>query len=120
MASGPEVAEVKLKYRKAIIEFNNVGNGLETKSINLDGNLALKGRLIGFAICGKNKKWQWAQAKIVSENKIKVWNEDIKKPMAVRYAWSNFPICNLYNSVGLPAVPFRTDDFPPVNVKSNN
>jgi hypothetical protein len=42
-----------------------------------------------------------------------VWHPDVECPVAVRYGWDNFPLCNLFNSEGLPASPFRTDTFPP-------
>jgi sialate O-acetylesterase len=41
-----------------------------------------------------------------------VWSADVPAPVAVRYAWADNPVCNLYNGAGLPAAPFRTDDFP--------
>ncbi len=65
--------------------------------------------LEGFAICGENKKWVWASAKIEG-NDVIVWSPDVPKPVAVRYAWADNPTCNLYNGAGLPAAPFRTDN----------
>lgn len=67
--------------------------------------------LEGFAICGADRKWTWAQAKIDGDAVV-VWSPDVPAPIAVRYAWSNNPNVNLYNADGLPAGPFRTDDFP--------
>ena len=52
----------------------------------------------------------WADAKIEG-NKVIVSNPDINEPIAVRYAWANNPVCNLYNKEELPASPFRTDDW---------
>lgn len=43
--------------------------------------------------------------------KIPVWNEAAAAPVAVRYAWADFPVCSLYNREGLPAYPFRTDSW---------
>ena len=40
------------------------------------------------------------------------------QPVAVRYGWANNPVCNLYNKEGLPASPFRTDDWPGVTANS--
>lgn len=65
----------------------------------------------GFAVCGADKKWVWANARI-SDNRVAVWSDQVAEPVAVRYAWADNPTCNLYNAAGLPAVPFRTDDFP--------
>lgn len=71
----------------------------------------------GFAICGEDKLWKWAQAKI-DGNEIVVSSPDVPKPIAVRYAWADNPICNLYNRAGLPAGPFRTDSFTSVTEKN--
>ncbi len=64
----------------------------------------------GFAICGEDKKWVWAEAKIVGDTVV-VWSGQVPNPVAVRYAWADNPTCNLYNEAGLPAAPFRTDEF---------
>lgn len=66
--------------------------------------------LQGFLICGENRKWAWADAKIEG-NDVVVWSSKVPQPIAVRYAWDNNPTCNLYNGAGLPAGPFRTDSF---------
>lgn len=65
----------------------------------------------GFAICGADKKWVWAEARI-SGDQVIVWSDRIPEPIAVRYGWADNPTCNLYNGAGFPASPFRTDDFP--------
>jgi len=67
--------------------------------------------LEGFAICGGDRNWVWADAKIDGDS-VLVWSDKVKNPAAVRYAWADNPTCNLYNAAGLPASPFRTDDFP--------
>ncbi|MEO6846506.1 MAG: sialate O-acetylesterase [Chthoniobacterales bacterium] len=69
------------------------------------------GELEGFALCGADKKWFWADAKVQGDSVI-VWSDKVPAPIAVRYAWVANPTVNLYNSAGLPAAPFRTDDFP--------
>jgi sialate O-acetylesterase len=71
------------------------------------------GPLKGFAIAGEDHKFVWAEARIEG-NDVVVWNKDVTKPVAVRYAWADNPICNLYNKAGLPASPFRTDTWPGV------
>lgn len=67
--------------------------------------------LEGFAICGEDRNWVWADAKIDGDT-VLVWSETVTAPVAVRYGWADNPTCNLYNEAGLPASPFRTDDFP--------
>jgi sialate O-acetylesterase len=65
----------------------------------------------GFQICGADHKWVWADAKIDGDS-VLVSSPEVSSPAAVRYAWADNPTCNLYNGAGLPAGPFRTDDFP--------
>ena len=67
--------------------------------------------LRGFTIAGKDKKFVNAQAKITGPNTIEVWNDKIEEPAAVRYAWADNPICNVFSGAGLPLTPFRTDDW---------
>jgi sialate O-acetylesterase len=76
-----------------------------------DGLVAKKGALKGFAIAGEDKKFYWANARI-DGNSVVVWSEMVPKPTAARYAWADNPAgCNLYNTAGLPASPFRTDQW---------
>jgi len=72
--------------------------------------------LAGFAIAGADKNWVWAQAKI-DGNTVVVSSDKVASPVAVRYGWANNPPCNLYNKEGLPASPFRTDDWPELTPK---
>ncbi len=55
----------------------------------------------GFAICGEDKVWHWAQGKIIADNKIEVWSDKVAQPVAVRYAWADNPVCNLFSEQGL-------------------
>ena len=67
----------------------------------------------GFALCGEDKDWYWAEAKITGQNTLEVSSAKVKQPIAVRYAWADNPICNLYTFNGnLPVTPFRSDNFP--------
>ena len=69
------------------------------------------GKLKRFAIAGEDKKWAWADALIDGKNVI-VSSPAVPNPVAVRYAYSHNPAgCNLYNKDGLPASPFRSDDW---------
>lgn len=98
--SGPIYKSMRTEGNKIIISFTNIGSGLIAK-----GNCELG----HFAICGDDKRFVWAKAEI-KDNEVAVWNEDIDKPIAVRYAWADNPEgANLYNKEGLPASPFRTD-----------
>jgi sialate O-acetylesterase len=73
----------------------------------------------GFAIAGEDKKFVPAKAKIVGPNTIEVWSDEVKQPVAVRYAWADNPVCNVYGASGLPLTPFRTDDWPGVTINRN-
>jgi len=66
--------------------------------------------LIGFFLAGEDKKWYEADATIEGDSVI-VSSPAVPHPLAARYGWANSPRCNLYNKEGLPASPFRTDDW---------
>ncbi len=97
--SGPMFSSMKVSGDKATITFKNSG-----------GLVAKDGPLKGFAIAGEDMKFAWADAKIAGANVV-VTNPSMPKPVAVRYAWADNPECNLYNKAGLPASPFRTDNW---------
>jgi sialate O-acetylesterase len=99
--SGPIYDSMKVKGDQTILRFKHTGTGL----------VASGGDLKGFTIAGDDRKFVNAQARI-SGNKVVVWSPSVKNPVAVRYGWANYPIVNLFNKEGLPASPFRTDDFP--------
>lgn len=101
VSSGPLYQSAKIEGNKIIISFNDIGSGLTTN----DGEDPCY-----FAIAGADKKFVWAKAKIEGD-KVVVWNDDMIRPMYVRYAWADNPFgANLYNKEGLPASPFRTDE----------
>ncbi|WP_221029080.1 sialate O-acetylesterase [Actomonas aquatica] len=70
--------------------------------------------LRGFVVAGDDHRWVPAQAEIVGETTVRVWSPDVVAPVAVRYAWADNPDCNLQGAGGLPASPFRSDDWPEV------
>jgi len=93
---------MEIEDGKIRVHFNHTEGGLVPK-----GGETLR----GFAIAGPNRQFEWAQAKI-EEDTVLVWSLKIPTPLAVRYGWDDAPICNLFNGAGLPASPFRTDDWP--------
>jgi len=101
IASGPLYKSYKIKGSQVSITFMHTGSKLATK----DGQ-----EVKGFAIAGDDKKFHWAKA-VVKGDAVVVYSSEVPKPIAVRYAWADNPECNLVNSEGLPAVPFRTDDW---------
>ncbi|MEQ9221378.1 MAG: sialate O-acetylesterase [Cyclobacteriaceae bacterium] len=100
--SGPVYESHQTREAEVIVTFNQVGSGLK----------AAGPQITGFAVAGKDRKYYWAEGEVIAENKISLTSDHVKEPVHVRYAWANNPACNLYNEEGLPAVPFRTDDWP--------
>ncbi len=98
--SGPIYKSMKVDGNKAVLSFDHVNGGLVAKG----------GTLTGFTICGDGNKFVSAQAEIVGKNVI-VTSPEVSKPVSVRYGWSDWMVVNLWNKAGLPASPFRTDDF---------
>jgi sialate O-acetylesterase len=99
--SGPLYRSMKIQGVQVVLSFDHVGKGLEARD----------GALQGFAICGEDRKFVWASAEIVGST-IVVSSPQVSQPLAVRYGWADCPVVNLWNKDGLPASPFRTDDFP--------
>lgn len=102
--SGPVYEAYQIEKNQIRIRFQAAGGGLKTRN-----NEKPK----GFTIAGLDHKFRWAEARIEGDE-IVVWHPDIQFPVAVRYAWADNPVCNMYNESGLPAMPFRTDDWPGV------
>ncbi len=73
--------------------------------------VAKGGSLKGFAIAGRDRKFHWADARIEG-NTVVVSSSHVHHPVAVRYAWAANPVATLFNAAGLPASPFRTDNWP--------
>ena len=98
--SGPLYDKLEIKSGHVTLSFTHTHGGLVAKG----------GDLKGFAIAGADRKWAWASAQIEGD---KVWltNDEIKEPVAVRYSWANNPDGTLCNGAGLPASPFRTDNW---------
>ena len=131
--SGPEYRSGKVKGDKVVLSFNFTGEGLfgagsrsdnvpspkTSDGVTLNYNLAkgwINSPLTGFAIAGEDRKFVWAKAEIEGD-KVVVSSPLVPKPVAVRYGWADCPVVNLYCSpgfqqAGLPASPFRTDNWP--------
>jgi sialate O-acetylesterase len=107
--SGPVYESMRIEGEKVILSFKHSGGGLEARG----------GALKGFIIAGEDKVWREATAEI-NGHRVIVRSANVAKPVAVRYAWSKYPTCNLFNKEGLPATPFRTDDWPGVTQPKTN
>lgn len=101
VVSGPTVKSFSFEENVAIIVFDYLANGLVTL-----GNE----KLTGFALAGEDKIFHWANAEII-DNRVRVTSPEVARPIAIRYAWADNPLCNLYNTEQLPASPFRTDNW---------
>jgi len=101
--SGPIYKSMKIEGNKIRLFFGYVGSGL----------VARGGELTYFKIVGEDKKFVEAKA-VIDGDTIVVSSEQVTKPVAVRFGWSNTAQPNLFNKEGLPASPFRTDDWPGV------
>jgi sialate O-acetylesterase len=101
--SGPRFRDMTIEGDRIRLYFDHVGSGLA----------AAADELRGFAIAGEDRQFVWADAAIDGET-ITVSAREVPSPVAVRYAWANNPVISLFNREGLPASPFRTDDWPGV------
>ncbi len=99
--SSPTFDGMQIKGSEAVVHFANASGGLVAKG----------GPLSGFVIAGDDHKFIFAEAKIVGEMVV-VSCAQVAHPVAVRYGWADFPKVNLFSAVGLPAAPFRSDDWP--------
>lgn len=102
LAEGPRYKSHRIKHRRMYVEFENIGLGLKTT----DGK-----RLTGFSLAGEDRIFYWADAELRG-NTVIVSSRQVQRPVALRYAWGANPECNLTNTSGLPASPFKTDDWP--------
>lgn len=102
-AQGPVLSSKVVGKDRITLVFSETHGGLKT----LDG-----GAPTGFAIAGADGKWHWADAVIRGGNQVALSSAAVPKPVAVRHGWADYPVLNLSNGVGLPASPFRTDDWP--------
>ena len=99
----PSLAAMTVKEDKALLTFNNVYAGLQVKN--------KYGYINGFEIAGSDQQFYYAKAWL-DKGKVVVFSEKVTTPVAVRYCWADDPNdVNLFNSEGLPAAPFRTDDW---------
>lgn len=131
VCTGPEYAAHAVEGRTIRVTFSHVEGGLVARPIPATYDVVSKlgktaplvrnspaSALEGFSICGADHQWVWADARIDGDTVV-VWSDRIAQPVAVRYAWADNPTCNLGNRAGLPAAPFRTDDFPALTAKGH-
>ncbi len=109
ISRGPMFKSMTKEGNKLIISFDDIGTGLNTPD--------QYGYLKGFEVAGINKKFYFARA-YINEDKVVVESDQVNSPVAVRFGWiGDASDCNLFNEEGLPAVPFRSDDWDMVTRK---
>ncbi len=99
-----EIASSGPMFRDATRE----GSALRVRFRHAENLAARGGSVEGFALAGPDRHFVWAQARIEGDS-VLVSAPSVAEPEAVRYAWADSPVCNLYNAAGLPAAPFRSD-----------
>lgn len=98
VSSGPLYESMEVVDNSIVITFKSVGSGLFSNCL-----------LDGFQIAGSDGKFEWANAVVLSSNKVKVWSRKVTQPTVVRYGWDDNPAyANLKNKENLPASPFST------------
>ena len=107
-ANGPQFLSLSRSDGNLRVRFRNTEKGLEAREVEMDGIRLSSERLVGFEICGADRKFFKAEAKIEGEEVV-VFNPEVPNPVAVRYAWADFPLANLYNRDALPAEPFEAE-----------
>ncbi len=109
VARGPVFDAMTVNNGKAELSFKHVDGGLEARKV--PPTPAKADELEGFLIAGEDRHFVPAETKI-EDGKVICWSEEVDQPAAVRYAMHGNCLFNLYNKKGLPAGPFRTDDWP--------
>lgn len=103
----PTYSSMEKEGDKIVLTFEHVNGGWRPFDVRYP---------VGFAIAGEDKKFVWADAVILKDGRIEVRSQSVPDPVAVRYAWADNPVCNMYDTQGLPLTPFRTDDWPGITV----
>jgi len=104
LCSGPTFNSMHLTGNKVTVNFDNTGSGLRVNN--------KYGYINGFSLAGADGKFFWAQGTLLNNNTVILQSKEVSTPVAVRYGWADNPNdLNLYNSEGLPANPFRTDNL---------
>jgi sialate O-acetylesterase len=112
-ASGPIFESQRIDADRVALTFHHATGGLMVGRRSGPATVTPADEpLASFAIAGADRVFQPAEAEIRGDEVV-VWSAAVPAPLAVRYAWADNPLgANLYNRAGLPASPFRSDDWP--------
>lgn len=129
--SGPAYDSMSIESGKIRLRFKHTDGGLVARELpptylvraTLGTTAPLvrnspQSQLEGFAVCGEDGRWVWADASIDGDT-VLVWSDQVPAPVKVRYGWADNPTCNLYNGAGLPASPFQTAEVEPPSQSVN-
>jgi sialate O-acetylesterase len=105
----PQYKSMEKMDGKIVLTFEHLDGGWRPFDINEPR---------GFAIAGADRKFVWASAKNLPDGRVEVWSDKVVDAVAVRYAWADNPVCNMFSNANLPLTPFRTDDWPGVTAKN--
>ena len=127
---GPMMADVVRKGAKLVVSFKNPAVGLVARELpaefDVDSRDSKKKdkikkakivrnspdtQLEGFAVCGKDGKFFWADEAVIEGDTVVVSSKKVAEPVGIRFAWAQNPTANLYSKAGFPAVPFRKNDI---------
>lgn len=101
----PEYSKMEIRGAEVTLTFSHVADGWRPFDVTDP---------LGFTIAGDDRKFHTATAKILEDGRVTVSSQHVTQPVAVRYAWADNPVCNMFSNAGLPLTPFRTDDWPGV------
>ena len=118
MYTGPIFRSMTIKDSNATLTFSEVDGSLKIADELDESESDVVKRLRGFAIAGADRKFYWADAEI-KKDVVVVSSPNVPQPVAVRYAWADNPDCNLTDESGVPASPFRTDEWAGVTLNAN-
>ena len=117
---GPSAEKVVREGDKLRIAFKDAHGGLKAMPVPEEYDMSTrkgkKGKTVrnspgtqleGFALCGADGVWHWAEEAVVDGDTVVVSSGKVPLPTGVKYAWQDSPVCNLYNGAGFPAVPFQ-------------
>ncbi len=106
----PEIRGMVADGKQVRVTFDYVGSGLRTFDT---------ANVVGFSVAGEDRQFVNVVGNITDKDTVTLDIPTGMTPVAVRYAWANNPVCNLYSSDGLPATPGRTDNWPGVTLGVN-